>query len=130
MTPQLLILVALLLAGCASSAPVQRGADERFDHQAATMEDLLETEILSRFPGVRMTRDIDGIHLRIRGSLQDPLYVVDGMPLTDGALWGINPYEIEAIEIVKDAARLAMYGMRGAGGVVFITTKRPNSRPN
>ncbi len=127
MTLKHLIILALLLAGCASSAPVQRDQDVRSTPQAASLEDLLEDEVLRRFPGVRMYRDGEGIHIRIRGSLQAPLYIVDGMPLAPtpgGALWGISPYDIAAIEVVKDLARLAYYGMRGANGVVLITTKR------
>lgn len=128
MTLKSLMLLALLLAGCASPAPTQRGDHKHFDHQAATLEDLLETEIPRRFPGVRAYRDVNGVQLRIRGSLQEPLYVVDGVPLSPtpgGVLWGISLYEIENIEVVSDVGRLAKYGMRGAGGAVLITTKQP-----
>jgi hypothetical protein len=89
------------------------------------VENLLETEIPRRFACVRAHRDADGIHLHIRGSLEEPLYFVDGVPLSptpSGWLWGISLYEIERIEVVKDAG---MYGMRGAGVAILITTKRP-----
>ena len=125
MTLKHLIILALLLAGCASSAP--RDQDIRSNTRAASLEDLLDDEILRRFPGVRMYRDGEGIHIRIRGSLKAPLYIVDGMPLAptpSGALWGISPHDIESIEVVRDLARLSYYGMRGANGVVLITTKR------
>ena len=67
--------------------------------------------------------------MRIRGSASinsssDPLYVVDGFALTDGNMNDINPADIESIEILKDASATAIYGSRGANGVVMITTKK------
>jgi len=66
--------------------------------------------------------------IRIRGigsinSTIDPLIVVNGLPY-DGDLNSINPYDIESIEILKDASSTAIYGSRGSNGVVLITTKR------
>ena len=52
-----------------------------------------------------------------------PLYVVDGIPVSDG-IDNLNPRDIEAIDILKDASSTAIYGSRGANGVVLITTKR------
>ena len=54
---------------------------------------------------------------------QDPLYVVDGVPY-DGTLSSINPSDIESMTILKDASAGALYGARGANGVVMITTKQ------
>lgn len=83
-----------------------------------------------------------GVSIRIRGgaSIQggnEPLYVVDGFPLynnssTAGTLSGtptnplasINPSDIESIDVLKDASATAIYGSRGANGVVIITTKK------
>lgn len=85
-----------------------------------------------------------GSLIRVRGIASvsaggDPLYVVDGIPITQdyflrgnsGALNNnplatINPNDIESIEILKDAAATGIYGSRGANGVVLITTKRGN----
>ena len=53
-----------------------------------------------------------------------PLYVVDGVPLQAGGIESLNPRDIEAIDILKDASSTAIYGSRGANGVVLITTKR------
>ena len=66
--------------------------------------------------------------IRIRGNrslsaTNDPLYVVDGVPLQSGGIESINPRDIEAIDILKDASATAIYGSRGANGVVIITTK-------
>jgi TonB-linked SusC/RagA family outer membrane protein len=79
-----------------------------------------------------------GISIRVRGTNSitansEPLYVVDGVPAVTGTssqdpyqnpLSAINPTDIENIEILKDASSTAIYGARGAAGVVLITTKR------
>lgn len=71
------------------------------------------------------------ISVRIRGtnSVQgsnEPLYVVDGFPL-NGSLSLLNNSDIESMEILKDASAIAIYGSRGANGVVLITTKKGKS---
>jgi TonB-linked SusC/RagA family outer membrane protein len=53
-----------------------------------------------------------------------PLFVVDGIPLTTGGIGYINPNDIEAIDVLKDASASAIYGSRGANGVVIISTKQ------
>lgn len=68
-----------------------------------------------------------GISIRVRGassisSNNEPLYVIDGFQTDIGNQ--INPEDIESIEILKDAAATAIYGARGANGVVLITTKK------
>jgi len=124
MTLKHLPIFALLLAGCASSAPMPRNDEAR--SPAASLEDLLEDEIRSGSPGVRVFRDMGGIRIRIRGSLVEPLYVVDGIPLSPGAvLSGLSPFDVEDVEVLTDPARLALYGIRGGKGVVLISTKRP-----
>ena len=105
-----------------------------------------------RVSGVNITQNSgepgSGMTVRIRGSNsiragQEPLYVVDGIPLDNaditpngGVAAGINetskknpisfliPEDIESIDILKDASSTAIYGARGANGVVLITTKR------
>ncbi|MCC9168769.1 SusC/RagA family TonB-linked outer membrane protein [Pontibacter harenae] len=68
--------------------------------------------------------------IRIRGNRSvsasnEPLYVVDGIPLAEGTgINDFNPLDIESIEILKDASSTAIYGSRGANGVVLITTKK------
>ena len=66
--------------------------------------------------------------IRVRGygsinASSEPLYVVDGIPY-DGSLSSINPSDIESMTILKDASAGALYGARGANGVVMITTKK------
>src|SRR5690606_32350920 len=53
-----------------------------------------------------------------------PLYVVDGIPLTAGGIEALNPSDIESIDVLKDASATAIYGSRGANGVIMISTKR------
>ncbi|MDH4460078.1 MAG: TonB-dependent receptor, partial [Flectobacillus sp.] len=54
----------------------------------------------------------------------DPLYVVDGIPLISGGIDNLNPNDIESVDVLKDASATAIYGSRGANGVVIITTKK------
>ncbi|NDP20863.1 MAG: TonB-dependent receptor [Paludibacter sp.] len=80
-------------------------------------------------PGVQVTANSGSpggsITVRIRGigtvNDSDPLYVVDGMPVDDISFLSSN--EIESIEVMKDASATAIYGSRGANGVIMITTK-------
>lgn len=69
--------------------------------------------------------------IKVRGrrsisASNDPLFVIDGIPQTSGtsAIVDINPQDIASMEVLKDAAATAIYGSRGANGVVIITTKR------
>lgn len=83
-----------------------------------------------RVSGVNVVSDgIPGgsVKIRVRGTnsinkSNDPLYVVDGM-VRESGLDGINPEDIQSIQILKDASSTAIYGSRGANGVVIVTTK-------
>lgn len=82
-----------------------------------------------------------GSTIRIRGgaslnATNDPLIVIDGVPLTGDALSGVanplamvNPDDIESFSIAKDAASTAIYGSRASNGVIFITTKKGKRGP-
>jgi TonB-linked SusC/RagA family outer membrane protein len=90
----------------------------------------LAQAVQGKTSGVLITRKSGkpgkGVSVRIRGvggiNNSEPLYVVDG--IYGGSLDGINPDEIQSIEVLKDASSAAIYGARGANGVVLITTKR------
>lgn len=76
-----------------------------------------------------------GMVVRVRGasslsSSNDPLYVVDGVPVGEGnyAIAYLSPNEIETMQVLKDASSAAIYGSRGANGVVLITTKQGNKK--
>lgn len=71
--------------------------------------------------------EVGGIRIRGTRSInaeQGPLYVVDGVPLSSGGIESLNALDIESIDILKDASSTAIYGSRGANGVVLVTTKR------
>ncbi len=84
----------------------------------------VQVQQTSGLPGAGMT-------VRIRGnssiaSSNDPLYVVDGVPVGEGgyAIAYLSPNDIESMQILKDASSAAIYGSRAANGVVLITTKQ------
>lgn len=77
----------------------------------------------SKAPGGSMSVRIRGANSV--GSTNEPLYVIDGFPTNNGV--NINPDDIASMEILKDASATAIYGSRGANGVILITTKRGKS---
>jgi TonB-linked SusC/RagA family outer membrane protein len=91
--------------------------------------------IKGRVPGVDIVttgnKPGDGIRVRLRGersikASNDPLYVLDGIPMA-GGIGDLNPRDVESIEVLKDASATAIYGSRGANGVVLITTRKGRS---
>lgn len=100
------------------------------DSRAVSVEELLR----GRVPGLHISTRRDGrISLRIRGTnsmLHDeaPLLVVDGIQISSGdlhrALAGVSPADIRHVTVLRDVASTSIYGMRGAGGVILITTRR------
>ena len=126
-------LLVVVSAGCASGrkqAPRDPAAvtSQEIERQGATDEPL-EKVLQGRVAGVTVTRAPDGgIAVRMRGAGSGPpLYIIDGMPVQpgpSGSLTGINPSDIESIKVLKDATETAMYGSRGANGVIVIKTKR------
>ena len=107
---------------------------------AETIENRIATNVTSALagttPGVQVISSSgdpasNGSSIRIRGigsmyASNTPLYIVDGMPY-DGSISDINPNDVESMSVLKDAAASAIYGARGANGVVLITTKRATS---
>ena len=92
----------------------------------------LESALQGRSAGVYVdqggNKPGDGASIRIRGNRSitannDPLFVVDGVPVS-GGIRDLNPQDVESIEILKDASATAIYGARGSNGVVLVTTKR------
>lgn len=84
-----------------------------------------------RVPGMDITRssgDVGaGINVTVRGNRSitannNPLFIVDGIPYSN--IQDINPNDIESMEVLKDASSTAIYGSRGANGVIIVTTKK------
>ena len=76
----------------------------------------------------------EGLSIRVRGvgsitQSNDPLYVVDGYPMEGNAFRLLNTADIESIQVLKDASSTAIYGSRGASGVVIVTTKKGKTGP-
>jgi TonB-dependent starch-binding outer membrane protein SusC len=126
------------------------GAVETVSTQALkSTQRSLESALQGSIAGVNVTQTSgqpgSGLSIRVRGgsSIQggnEPLYVIDGFPIynsdvTSGVLSGsptnplsaINPSDIESITVLKDASSTAIYGSRGANGVVIVTTKKGKS---
>lgn len=131
-----------LVSGCNSaqrtgndSPPAPRSDVTSEDIERAPGQSVEEI-LKGRVAGVTVTQGPGGIAVRIRGitsiyGSNDPLYVLDGVPITPGpggVLAGIGPYDIESIKVLKDPADTALYGMRGANGVILIETKRAQQR--
>jgi TonB-dependent SusC/RagA subfamily outer membrane receptor len=143
LSPRALLAVGLLaglVVGCAS----RNARREPAKTSTVTAKDIennpnqpIEQLLQAKVPGVWITRTADGgVAVQIRGTTSfygsnQPLYVIDGVPIQpgpNGALTGVNPYDIESIEVLKDAADTAIYGMRGANGVIVVKTKKPGKR--
>ena len=136
-----------LVCGCARASRAGQGAapaSPSSGGSAVTSEDIrrapgqpIEEVLKGRIAGVMVTRAPDGgVAVQIRGMTSiggsnEPLYVLDGVPIQPGpggSLTGIDPFDIESIEVLKDAASTSMYGVRGANGVIVIKTKKPSMK--
>lgn len=123
----------------------QRKKDVTVSIEKVNMKDLNKAPVRSfdealagRVAGVQVTSS-DGqpgseSRIIVRGNnsvTQDnsPLYIIDGFPVENPNNNAINPNDIESIEILKDASATAIYGSRGANGVVMITTKKGKEGP-
>lgn len=106
-----------------SSGAVERRSREPI---ASLLQGRTAGVIVTETPGGGISVRIRGAHSFYAGS--EPLYIVDGTPFTPGpggALTGINPEDIESIEVLKGPPETTLYGVRGANGVVIVKTKRP-----
>ncbi|MEX2399143.1 MAG: TonB-dependent receptor plug domain-containing protein [Rhodothermales bacterium] len=105
------------------------GEEEAEGRSITHIEELLRGQVA----GVDVVEGPGGmLSVRIRGTSSfmgsnEPLYVVDGMPMTQadrGGLGGVNVHDIARIEVLKDVDAKALYGSRGGNGVILISTKR------
>ncbi len=141
MAPHRVFALCWLVTACGRGAPgapppepaTTSEPEVTADDIARSPGEPIEQLLMSRFPGVMVTRTANGIAVRIRGTTSlhgstEPLYVIDDVPIRPGpggALFGLNPYDIESIRVLTNASETAMYGMRGANGVIVIKTKQP-----
>jgi TonB-dependent SusC/RagA subfamily outer membrane receptor len=136
-----LAVLAMTLGACGHREPTtdpapDEGVEEERQESYGAGRPVARAEelIAGRFSGVQVIQMPNGeIAVRVRGRSSflgsgDPLYVVDGTPMDPGpggALLGINPADIVDIQVLRDISSLAEYGVRGANGVIVITTRRP-----
>ena len=110
-----------------NGAVAKADGDKLMQSSPRTVADML----VGRFAGVEVVQLANGgTSIRIRGSRsfkgnQEPLFVLDGMPQHNGGatLADLDPHDIKSIEVLKDAGA-AVYGSRGANGVILISTRR------
>ena len=120
--------------GDITNAVAKVNAEELADRPVTNIASALQGELagvdvqtISGAPG-------SSVQIRVRGATSinedgnsDPLYVVDGIPMDEGFdLMQLNPQDIESIEVLKDASSSAIYGSRGANGVIIVTSKKGN----
>jgi TonB-dependent starch-binding outer membrane protein SusC len=93
----------------------------------------IEELLRGRVPGLQVVQGSNGPSFRIRGTGsmlvdQEPLVVVDDVPIPSesltSALAGLTPKDIKSVSVLKDVASTSIYGGRGAGGVILISTKK------
>jgi TonB-dependent SusC/RagA subfamily outer membrane receptor len=132
-------------ARCASQPKPDTGAPPADSHASSRSDASIDPQksqqgyssiadyIQGHAPGVQVLRASDGTFvLRVRGlsspsGINDPLIVIDGMASGQPGtrvLDGLNPSDILKIEVLKDAASTAEYGLRGGSGVIVITTRK------
>ncbi|MBN1131923.1 MAG: TonB-dependent receptor [Bacteroidales bacterium] len=90
--------------------------------------------LMANQPGNRPGKDISTLKIRGIGTLDagagsDPLIMIDGIAHNISDLFFLDPNEIETLSILKDASATAVYGVRGANGVILVTTKRGKTGP-
>lgn len=97
----------------------------------------IEEFLRGKVPGLEIINEGNGFTLRIRGTGsmiadKEPLVIVDGVMIQEGnianALAGLTPDDIKQVNVLKDVASTSIYGGRGAGGVILITTKAKSPR--
>lgn len=137
------LLVTVVHAACATLPPEREGAvdigygevdESHVDGSVETIEPESDArmqtlaDMLRELPGVQASVNGDDIIVRIRGGSSSfllsgqPLIIVDGMEYR-GSLRSIDPSDIENLRVLKNAGETAMYGARGANGVILIATK-------
>lgn len=142
------LVLGFVLAGCGgasrptnTSAPSPSGANAEGGVPASVVStdrshyESVVDMLRGRAPGLHIIENLDGtIQVRIRGAnqsfqetAQEPLVVVDGVPASRPAgqtLMALNPNDVSSIQVLKDVSSTAIYGTRGANGVILVTMRR------
>src|SRR5690606_30236699 len=130
----LLLVILVFVSGCSRrNSPEYGPMERRTASNVITAEDIqrypmmgsVEQLLVELVPGVQYARDNPGgIEIRGMQGGAGPLFVLDGVPVaqTSGTV-GVNPRDVRRIEVMRDGS-VALYGFRGANGVVIITTKQ------
>lgn len=144
MTPTSLVMDELIVIGYDTESRAELTgsvASIQMDKATSSSHGTVQQAIQGRVSGVQVVQTGGGkpggsFNVNIRGigtiNSESPLYVIDGVPIQGrsssqtgiGILNGLNPNDIESINILKDASSAAIYGSRASGGVVLITTKK------
>jgi TonB-dependent SusC/RagA subfamily outer membrane receptor len=150
-TAPAITLLAIVLSGLVPACARRTGTPQARPQVAAAEDTITAADLTSgaverrprepigsllqgRVSGVNVTVSPAGVvSVRLQGassfySNADPLIVIDGTsfsPGPGGTLIGVNPEDIESIEVLKHPPETSLYGVRGANGVIVITTKRP-----
>ncbi|HEX6051667.1 MAG TPA: SusC/RagA family TonB-linked outer membrane protein [Gemmatimonadaceae bacterium] len=112
------------VVGSVATVPAERLRDVPTENPMKALQGRVagvEIVAANNEPGAAMNVRIRGV--RSLTASNEPLFVVDGIPIT-GGIQDFNPQQIESIEVLKDAAATAIYGSRGANGVVLVTTRK------
>ncbi|MEA5256372.1 TonB-dependent receptor [Arcicella aquatica] len=112
------------VSGAVSSVNFKQFQDRSFSNVTQALAGQIAGVNISQgqgAPGVSPIIRIRGVSSITAGT--NPLFVVDGVPLENFNLNMINPQDIESVEVLKDASSAAIYGSRGANGVILVTTK-------
>lgn len=118
--------------GDVTNAVAQVKGDDLADRPVANIASALQGELAGvdiqttdASPGAKVQVKVRGATSINEGDSSNPLFVVDGVPMDDEFdLSNLNPQDIESIEVLKDASSSAIYGSRGANGVIIVTSKK------
>ncbi len=108
-------------------------SDKIENRPSANFADALQGQVAGLQVYTSSGEPSEGVSMRLRGigsinSSNEPLFILDGSPISGGAFTAINPSDIENVTVLKDASSTSIYGSRAANGVVVITTKRGTDR--
>jgi len=103
---------------------------EKFEKKpVANVADALQGQVAGLQVFTPSGEPSESVNMRLRGvssisGSSEPLFILDGSPISSGAFTALNPNDIESMTVLKDASSTAIYGSRAANGVVVLTSKK------